>query len=133
MTRFVYCFSFNLPRVNAQLERLMGSNVVHLTDRKYMVELRRRITEDFENMLLKRINQRKVWICLNIDFICFEEQHTNFQLNRFLGAQFSSFQYFSYFFMANGIKQQHMNTRTTQRGMSFDKFTRPKNIVDVKH
>lgn len=52
--------SFNLPRVNAQLERLMGSNVVHLTDRKYMTELRRRITEDFENMLMKRIHQRKV-------------------------------------------------------------------------
>lgn len=57
---FPLIYSFNLPRVNAQLERLMGSNVVHLTDRKYMVELRRRITEDFENMLMKRINQRKV-------------------------------------------------------------------------
>ncbi|XP_031632397.1 uncharacterized protein LOC116346466 [Contarinia nasturtii] len=51
--------SFNLPRVNAQLERIMGSNVVHLTDKKYMSELRRRITEDFENMLTKRIHQRK--------------------------------------------------------------------------
>lgn len=38
----------------------MGSNVVHLTDRKYMTELRRRITEDFENMLMKRIQHRKV-------------------------------------------------------------------------
>lgn len=52
--------SFNLPRVNAQLERLMGSNVVHLTDRKYMTELRRRISEDFESMLMKRIHHRKV-------------------------------------------------------------------------
>ncbi|XP_055305741.1 uncharacterized protein LOC129570229 isoform X2 [Sitodiplosis mosellana] len=52
-------YVFNLPRVNAQLEKLMGSNVVHLTDRKYMTELRRRITEDFENMLMKRIHHRK--------------------------------------------------------------------------
>lgn len=54
-----------MPRVNAQLERLMGSNVVHLTDRKYMTELRRRITEDFHSILMKRINQRKV--CCNLD------------------------------------------------------------------
>lgn len=63
-----FCFflsilcSFNLPRVNAQLERLMGSNVVHLTDRKYMTELRRRITDDFQSTLTKRINQRKVCV-----------------------------------------------------------------------
>lgn len=78
---FFCIYSFNLPRVNAQLERLMGSNVVHLTDRKYMIELRRRITEDFENMLTKRINQRKVKFN-----ICFFKEHTmstlmNFQLH----------------------------------------------------
>lgn len=38
----------------------MGSNVVHLTDRKYMMELRRRINEDFNNMLIKRIQNREV-------------------------------------------------------------------------
>lgn len=38
----------------------MGTNVVRLTDRKYMTELRRRITEDFQSILMKRIDQRKV-------------------------------------------------------------------------
>lgn len=58
-----YCvllYSFNLPRVSAQLERLMGTNVVRLTDRKYMMELRRRIHDDFNDMLSKRIERREV-------------------------------------------------------------------------
>lgn len=58
--RVVCRCSFNIPRVSAQLERLMGSNVVHLTDRKYMNELRRRINEDFNEMLNKRIQNREV-------------------------------------------------------------------------
>lgn len=56
----VFGYSFNLPRVSAQLERLMGTNVVHLTDREYMTELRRRINEDFNEMLNKRIENREV-------------------------------------------------------------------------
>ncbi|GAB0096800.1 hypothetical protein DMENIID0001_123680 [Sergentomyia squamirostris] len=51
--------SFNLPRVSSQLERLMGTNVVRLTDRKYMQELRKRITEDYNVVLQKRIAQRE--------------------------------------------------------------------------
>lgn len=56
----MFRYSFNIPRVSAQLERLMGSNVVHLTDREYMEELRRRINEDFNEMLNKRIENREV-------------------------------------------------------------------------
>ncbi|KAJ6649290.1 UPF0314 protein [Pseudolycoriella hygida] len=52
--------AFNLSRVSAQLERLMGTNVVRLTDRKYMMELRQRIHEDFNEMLAKRIENREV-------------------------------------------------------------------------
>ncbi|XP_055685540.1 inner centromere protein A [Lutzomyia longipalpis] len=51
--------SFNLPRVSSQLERLMGTNVVRLTDRKYMQELRKRIKEDYNVVLQKRIAQRE--------------------------------------------------------------------------
>ncbi|XP_059617476.1 uncharacterized protein LOC132262275 isoform X2 [Phlebotomus argentipes] len=51
--------SFNLPRVSSQLERLMGTNVVRLTDRKYMQELRKRIKEDYNVVLHKRIAQRE--------------------------------------------------------------------------
>ncbi|XP_063702910.1 neurofilament medium polypeptide [Culicoides brevitarsis] len=49
---------FNLPRVTAQLEKLMGTNVVRLTDRKYMQELQKRIKEDYCATLEKRINNR---------------------------------------------------------------------------
>lgn len=55
-------FSFNLPRVTAQLEKLMGTNVVRLTDRKYMQELQKRIKEDYCATLEKRINNRVVSI-----------------------------------------------------------------------
>uniref|UniRef100_A0A182JD83 M12 mutant protein n=1 Tax=Anopheles atroparvus TaxID=41427 RepID=A0A182JD83_ANOAO len=49
----------NLPRVTAQLEKLMGTNVVRLTDRKYMQELQRRIQEDYNVTLEKRISERE--------------------------------------------------------------------------
>lgn len=76
--------SFNLPRVAQQLERLMGSrwefyrisllrvvdligyrlfsafSVVRLTDRKYMLDLQKRIHEDYHDTLMKRISQRQV-------------------------------------------------------------------------
>lgn len=52
----------------------MGTNVVRLTDRKYMTELRQRITEDFQCILMKRINQRKV--CAH-----FIRYHSQFSLN----------------------------------------------------
>nr|XP_029726921.1 uncharacterized protein LOC109432481 isoform X2 [Aedes albopictus] len=49
----------NLPRVTAQLEKLMGTNVVRLTDRKYMQELQRRIQQDYNVTLEKRIHERE--------------------------------------------------------------------------
>ncbi|XP_058453824.1 uncharacterized protein LOC131431891 isoform X3 [Malaya genurostris] len=52
-------FGVNLPRVTAQLEKLMGTNVVRLTDRKYMQDLQRRIQEDYNVTLEKRIQERE--------------------------------------------------------------------------
>ncbi|EDO63557.1 AGAP008443-PA, partial [Anopheles gambiae str. PEST] len=52
-------YAVNLPRVTAQLEKLMGTNVVRLTDRKYMQELQRRIQEDYNVTLEKRISERE--------------------------------------------------------------------------
>ncbi|KAM8717868.1 hypothetical protein ACLKA7_004548 [Drosophila subpalustris] len=52
--------SFNLPRISARLERLMGTNVVKLTDRAYMKELRERIDEDYRKQLLARIRAREL-------------------------------------------------------------------------
>ncbi|XP_055632739.1 calponin homology domain-containing protein DDB_G0272472 [Toxorhynchites rutilus septentrionalis] len=52
-------YSVNLPRVTAQLEKLMGTNVVRLTDRKYMQDLQRRIQEDYNVTLEKRISERE--------------------------------------------------------------------------
>jgi len=49
-----------LPRISARLERLMGTNVVKLTDRAYMKELRERIDEDYRKQLLSRIRAREV-------------------------------------------------------------------------
>ncbi|XP_055593900.1 uncharacterized protein LOC129745090 [Uranotaenia lowii] len=52
-------YTVNLPRVTATLEKLMGTNVVRLTDRKYMQELQRRIQEDYNVTLEKRIAERE--------------------------------------------------------------------------
>lgn len=52
--------AFNLPRISARLERLMGTNVVKLTDRAYMKELRERIDEDYRKQLLARIRAREL-------------------------------------------------------------------------
>ncbi|XP_043661061.1 probable DNA double-strand break repair Rad50 ATPase isoform X2 [Drosophila teissieri] len=52
--------AFNLPRISARLERLMGTNVVKLTDRSYMKELRQRIDEDYRKQLLSRIRAREL-------------------------------------------------------------------------
>lgn len=38
----------------------MGTNVVRLTDRKYMQDLQRRIQEDYNVTLEKRISEREV-------------------------------------------------------------------------
>lgn len=51
--------AFNLPRISARLERLMGTNVVRLTDRRYMNILRTKIQEDHMRTLQKRIEARE--------------------------------------------------------------------------
>ncbi|XP_067626122.1 golgin subfamily A member 6-like protein 22 isoform X2 [Eurosta solidaginis] len=50
--------SFNLPRISAALERLIGTNVVRLTDHKFMSELRSRLEEENRNQLERRIMAR---------------------------------------------------------------------------
>ncbi|XP_039952304.1 RNA-binding protein 25 isoform X2 [Bactrocera tryoni] len=50
--------SFNLPRISAALERLIGTNVVRLTDHKFMSELRQRLEEESRIQLERRINAR---------------------------------------------------------------------------
>ncbi|KAK0072698.1 hypothetical protein PV325_010943, partial [Microctonus aethiopoides] len=47
------------PPVRSRLETLMGSNVVRLTDRKYMLRLVAKIRQDYENHQQKRIEERK--------------------------------------------------------------------------
>ncbi|XP_004521793.1 trichohyalin isoform X1 [Ceratitis capitata] len=50
--------AFNLPRISAALERLIGTNVVRLTDHKFMSELRQRLEEESRIQLERRINAR---------------------------------------------------------------------------
>ncbi|XP_055376050.1 DNA ligase 1 [Condylostylus longicornis] len=52
--------NFALPRITARIEKLMGSNVIRLTDRKFMNEVRARMQKDYEIQLKKRITQREV-------------------------------------------------------------------------
>ncbi|XP_014297336.1 uncharacterized protein LOC103575222 [Microplitis demolitor] len=51
--------SFSGPQVRSRLELLMGSNVVRLTDRKYMLRLMAKLRQDFESKQLNRIEERK--------------------------------------------------------------------------
>lgn len=39
---------------------LVYASVVRLTDRKYMLDLQKRIQEDYHDTLMKRISQRQV-------------------------------------------------------------------------
>uniref|UniRef100_T1GER6 Uncharacterized protein n=1 Tax=Megaselia scalaris TaxID=36166 RepID=T1GER6_MEGSC len=56
---------FNLPRISARLQRLMGTNVVRLTDRKYMQQLRNKTTRT------TRINLQKGSISESIQW-CYD-------------------------------------------------------------
>lgn len=58
--QLVCAFSFNNPRIRSRLEKLMGSNVVRITDRKYMIKLQERIKEDHLENQKKRIQEREV-------------------------------------------------------------------------
>ncbi|XP_069687499.1 uncharacterized protein [Periplaneta americana] len=57
--RPVIKYAFNHPHVRSRLERVMGSNVVRLTDRDYMLKLQGRINEDIVSMQQRRIRQRE--------------------------------------------------------------------------
>ncbi|XP_034950708.1 uncharacterized protein [Chelonus insularis] len=51
--------SFSSPPVRSRLEMLMGSNIVRLTDRKYMLRLMARLRQDYETRQQCRIEERK--------------------------------------------------------------------------
>ncbi|XP_075211447.1 uncharacterized protein LOC142318820 isoform X2 [Lycorma delicatula] len=55
---FLDCM-FSHERGRSQVERLMGSNVVKVTDREYMQNLRTRLQENHEEIFKKRINDRE--------------------------------------------------------------------------
>ncbi|KAL1491647.1 hypothetical protein ABEB36_012211 [Hypothenemus hampei] len=52
-------YAFNLPQVRSRIEKLMGTNYVSLTDRDYMQTLQKRILEDYEEQMNKRIKIRE--------------------------------------------------------------------------
>ncbi|XP_024939200.1 uncharacterized protein LOC107266164 isoform X2 [Cephus cinctus] len=52
-------YALSYPPVRTRLEMLMGSNVVRLTDRKYMLKLMSRIRQDYESQQKIRIEERK--------------------------------------------------------------------------
>ncbi|KAJ8952517.1 hypothetical protein NQ318_003313, partial [Aromia moschata] len=55
------------PQIRSRLERLMGTNVVLLTDRVYMQRLQERILEDYEESMAKRIKAREAHEFLKIE------------------------------------------------------------------
>jgi hypothetical protein len=61
----LFSFSFSHPHVTSRLEKLMGSNLVCLTDRDYMQKLQERILEDYAESMDKRIKVREVSLHLN--------------------------------------------------------------------
>lgn len=68
---FFFCSRFSHPYVRSRLEKLMGSNLVNLTDRPFMENLKKRILEDYELSMNKRIRNREVF---RVCFIEFETQ-----------------------------------------------------------
>ncbi|XP_063914206.1 uncharacterized protein LOC135130697 isoform X2 [Zophobas morio] len=52
-------YAFSHPHVTSRLEKLMGSNLVCLTDRDYMQKLQERILEDYAESMDKRIKVRE--------------------------------------------------------------------------
>ncbi|XP_048509026.1 uncharacterized protein LOC105689928 isoform X2 [Athalia rosae] len=51
-------YAFSYPPVRTRLEMLMGSNVVRLTDRRYMQKLITRIRQDYEASQQERVGKR---------------------------------------------------------------------------
>lgn len=58
--RIVIFFSFNLPIVQANLSRLVGTHEVKLNDHQFMMDLRTRILNDFDEKLTDKVRQREV-------------------------------------------------------------------------
>lgn len=59
ITSFVHC-RINYPPVKSRLERIMGTHIVRLTDRKYMLHYMAKIIEDHEKLQKIRIEERKL-------------------------------------------------------------------------
>ena len=57
---YVIAPSFSHPHTRSRLEKLMGSNIVRLTDRNYMQKLQDRICEERLQRQLRRIQERRV-------------------------------------------------------------------------
>lgn len=55
---------FNCPSVNVNLERLMGTNVIQMTDPSFMLKLRDRVWNAYDTKLENRIKERQVRIIL---------------------------------------------------------------------
>lgn len=53
-------YAFSDRRVRSLLERLMGTNVVRVTDRNFMLKLQSKRREDHEERLMNRIRQREL-------------------------------------------------------------------------
>lgn len=53
-------FRISHPGVKTKLEMLMGSNIVRLTDRDYMLKLMAKFRDNHEKQQQKRIEERRV-------------------------------------------------------------------------
>ncbi|KYN39057.1 hypothetical protein ALC56_06483 [Trachymyrmex septentrionalis] len=53
-------YGLSYPPVRSRLTSLMGTNVVRLTDRRYMLQLTSRLQEDYEAQQKARIERRKL-------------------------------------------------------------------------
>ncbi|XP_025832209.1 uncharacterized protein LOC108742416 [Agrilus planipennis] len=52
-------FRFSQPNVKPQLEKLMGTKVISLTDRSFMIKLQERVLEEYKANMEQRIANRK--------------------------------------------------------------------------
>ncbi|XP_043492679.1 uncharacterized protein LOC122518067 [Polistes fuscatus] len=55
-------YAINYKPVRLRVEKLMGSKVIRLTDRKYMMNFMQNIRNDYRNEQLARIEKRKEWV-----------------------------------------------------------------------
>lgn len=55
-------YAMNYKPVKLRVEKLMGSKVIRLTDRKYMMTFMENIRNNYRNEQLARIEKRKEWV-----------------------------------------------------------------------